>query len=91
MDRGLRITDCGVDVNRPPRGVLPSGRPMGMCRWMGSHFHEWIDSYGVAFLFKLLEHLYVQDIFTRMGSHIGFWGQKIQVCKDLKIERFSRH
>ena len=20
-----------------------------MCRWMGSHFHDWIDSHGVAF------------------------------------------
>ena len=50
--------DCGVDVNPPPPGgVLPSGRLMGMCRWMGSHFHEWIDFYRVAFLFKLLERL----------------------------------
>ena len=59
MDCGLRITDCGVDVNRPPGGggVLPSGRLMGMCRWMGSHFHEWIDFYRVAFLFKLIERL----------------------------------
>ena len=21
-----------------------------MCRWMGSHFHDWIGFYGVAFL-----------------------------------------
>ena len=20
-----------------------------MCRWMGSHFHDWIDYHGVAF------------------------------------------
>ena len=26
-----------------------------MCRWMGSHFHDWIDYNGVAFLVELLE------------------------------------
>ena len=31
-------------------GVLPCGRLMGMCHWMGSHFHDWIDYYEVAFL-----------------------------------------
>ena len=31
------------------RGGLPRSRVMGMCRWMGSHFHDWIDYYGVAF------------------------------------------
>ena len=30
-----------------------------MCRWMGSHFHDWIDYNGVAFL-----------VVSRMGSHI---------------------
>ena len=25
------------------RGVLPYKRLMGKCRWMGSHFHDWID------------------------------------------------
>ena len=29
-------------------GVLPYKRLMGMCRWMGSHFHRWIDYNGVA-------------------------------------------
>ena len=24
-------------------GVLPSKRLMEMCRWIGSHFHDWID------------------------------------------------
>ena len=28
---------------------------MGMCRWMGSHFHDWIDYNGVAFSIELLE------------------------------------
>ena len=26
-----------------------------MCRWMGSHFHDWIDCNGVAFSIELLE------------------------------------
>ena len=36
-------------------GVLPSKRLLGMCRWMGSHFHNWIDYNGVTFLVELLE------------------------------------
>ena len=36
-------------------GLLPYKRLMGMCRWMGSHFHKWID------YFKRV---------TRMGSRI---------------------
>jgi len=37
--------------------VLPYKRLMGMCRWMGSHFHDWSDYNGVAFSieFTLLE------------------------------------
>ena len=35
--------------------LLPNKRPMGMCRWMGSHFHEWFDYKGVAFSIELLE------------------------------------
>ena len=30
--------------------VLPSSGLMGLCHWMGSHFQNWIDYYGVAFL-----------------------------------------
>ena len=62
--------------------VLPSDGLMGLCHWMGSHFQNWIDYYGVAFLEELLK-------WGRTFS--GFWGQKIQVCKDLKIERFTPH
>ena len=29
-------------------GVLPYKRLIGMCRWMGSHFHDWTDYNGVA-------------------------------------------
>ena len=36
-------------------GVLPYKRLMGMCRWMGSHFHDWVDYNGVTFLVELLE------------------------------------
>ena len=28
---------------------------MGMCRWMGSHFHDWSDYNGVAFSIEFLE------------------------------------
>ena len=34
--------------------MLASDRLMGMCRWMGSHFHGWIDYNGVAFSLELL-------------------------------------
>ena len=45
------------DPSNPPGGggVRPSTRLMGMCRWMGSHFHGWIDYNGVAFSLELLE------------------------------------
>ena len=36
-------------------GVLPYKRLIGMCRWMGSHFHDWSDYNGVAFSIELLE------------------------------------
>ena len=42
------------------QGVLPNNRLMGMCRWMGSHFHDWIDCDGVVVFNRV----------TRMGSHI---------------------
>ena len=38
-----------------PRSVLPCKSLMGMCRWMGLHFHNWIDYNGVTFLVELLE------------------------------------
>ena len=30
-------------AKRPGGGVLPYKRLMGICRWMGSHFHDRID------------------------------------------------
>ena len=38
-----------------PGGVLPYKRLIGMCRWMGSHFHDWSDYNGVAFSIELVE------------------------------------
>ena len=34
---------------------LVTCRLMGMCCWMGSYFHNWIDYNGPAFLLELLE------------------------------------
>ena len=39
----------------PERGVVPSNRLIERCRWMGSHFHDWIDYNGVVFSSELLE------------------------------------
>ena len=45
------------------QGVLPYKRLMGMCHWMGSHFHDWIDYNGVAFSTELLEWAHTLDFF----------------------------
>ena len=45
-----------ININRQvPGEVLPYKGLMGMCRWMGSYFHDWIDYNGVAFSIELLE------------------------------------
>ena len=36
-------------------GILPYKRLTGMCRWMRSPYHDWIDYNGVAFSIELLE------------------------------------
>ena len=41
--------------NSRGRGVLPTSRLIGMCSWMGSLFHGWIDYNGVTFSLELLE------------------------------------
>ena len=51
-----------------------------MCRWMGSHFHNWIDYNGVIFLVELLE-------WGRTFS--GFCDKKILVNRDLEIGKFA--
>ena len=64
-------------------GLLPSKRLLGMCRWMGSHFHNWTDYNGVTFLVELLE-------WGRKFS--GFLGQENsgkQVFKNRKIRGFK--
>ena len=40
-----------------------------MCRWMGSHFHDWIDYNGVAFSIELL-------VLEWGGTFSDFWGKK---------------
>ena len=35
--------------------MLLSKRLLGMCRWMGSHFHNWTDYRGATFSVELLE------------------------------------
>ena len=52
-------------------GALPINGLMGMCRWMGSHFHDRTDYNGAAF----------SSIFyrvTRMGSHF---------CRILRVRK----
>ena len=53
--------------------ALPSNRLMGMCRWMGSHFHDWIDYNGVAFSTELLK-------WGRI--FLGFWGNNILASRE---------
>ena len=48
LDRWLLMEPGGRGVGEG--GLLPSSRLMGMCCWMGSYFHDWIDYYGVVFL-----------------------------------------
>ena len=48
-------TQVAPEGRTPGGGVPPYKRLMGMCRWMGSHFHDWIDHNAVAFSIELLE------------------------------------
>ena len=50
-------------------GALPSNGLLGICRWMGSHFHDSTDHKGVAFS-SILNRV------TRMGSHF-FWTLRV--------------
>ena len=52
-------------IGRSRGGVLPYKKFIGMCRWMGSHFHDCSDYNEVAFSIDLLE--WGRKIF-------GFWG-----------------
>ena len=47
-----------------------------MCRWMGSHVHDWIDYDGVAFSIELLEWGHIFWGFGEGGRifwQIGIW------------------
>ena len=55
----------------PPAGggaVLTYKSLMGMCHWMGSHFHDWIGYNGVAFSIELLEWAH---------TFSDFWGKTV--------------
>ena len=47
-----------------------------MCRWMESHFHDWIDYNGVAFSIELLEWGRIFSGFpgVRIFWQGGIWG-----------------
>ena len=50
-------TDCISSLHSLLWGggsIFCINRLMGMCHWMGSHFHDWIDYNGVAFSIELL-------------------------------------
>ena len=45
-----------IVLKRPGGGDTPLYEANGeICRWMGSHFHDWIDYNGVAFSKESLE------------------------------------
>ena len=59
-------------------GALPYKRLIGMCRWMGSHFHDWTDYNGVAFSKELLE----------LGRTFSdFWGRELFILTVSKRTR----
>ena len=59
LDRQNKWNNVPDEIRNAPSldlgGVLPSKRLLGMCRWMGSHFHNWTDYNGVTVLVELLE------------------------------------
>ena len=64
-----------------PGRVLPYNRLMGMCRWMGSHFYDWIDYNGVAFSRALLEWgRTFSDFWRNTVLHISNWQTYRNVC-----------
>ena len=59
----------GWGEGNPNREPVNRLRLMGrLCRWMGSHFHDWIEYSGVAFSKELLE-------WGRTFS--DFWGKRV--------------
>ena len=62
-----RVTEI-VNQASAPGSALLYKRPMRMCRWMGSHFHDWIDYIGVAFSVELLE--WVENFLIFLGKKV---------------------
>ena len=64
---------CSLTTKRDsPRGVLPYKRLMGMCLWMGSHFHDWIDTHVTIKTWQKPETALDKSLAPRvtiMGSH----------------------
>ena len=65
-----------------PGGVLLYKRLMGMCRWMGSHFHDWSDYNRVAFSIELLE---LVRKFSDFWRKYGFKMGRCSVKKNQKV------
>ena len=92
QDGVLFLTSQGCDGALIPGEALPINGLMGMCRWMGSHFHDWTDYNGVAFSSTFYR-------VTRMGSHFSgilrvrkFWQVVIYKQKDSpKRKSYSIH
>ena len=49
----LQVGEVPKMFNEPPNKWVQ--RLVGMCRWVGSHFHGWIDYNGVSYSIQLLE------------------------------------
>ena len=63
-----------------------------MCRWMGSHFYDWIDYNGVAFSTELLEWGRTFSDFLGQDSSLYLRLGKVPeclYCSKLKCSLFS--
>ena len=49
----LQVGEVSKMFYEPPKKWVQ--RLVGMCSWMGSHFHGWIDYSGVSYSIQLLE------------------------------------
>ena len=57
--------------------VLSYKRLLGMCGWMGSHFHDWSDYNRVAFSIELLELVRkFSDFWRKYGFKMGRFSVK---------------
>ena len=77
-----KILEEGQAAQRE-RSLVPFNRliAVGLCHWMVSHSHDWVDNNGVAFSIKV----------KRIGSHIfcNFWGKKSVASGVLKLGGFT--